>query len=191
MIKYVQSPRENKYVELNQTSWGCSCSFFLTIRAAFLQHGGVAATAAFIKGIYGEWKTIANESLLPVGLELQTMQQHLCWRAEETLPQSHGTGGGGEAAASPVLCFQTPPFIPTPTLLHPSPSSLHSFPPLACRSRSQACWGDSQVKSIKHLPPRSLLKLETWIPEKKHLNHQEFWVSTARKEGWPTPRGRM
>ncbi len=97
--------------------------FFLTIRAAFLQHGGVAATAAFIKGIYGEWKTIANESLLPVGLELQTMQQHLCWRAEETLPQSHGTGrggGGGGAAASPVLCFQTAPFIPTPTLLHPS-----------------------------------------------------------------------
>ncbi len=98
---------------------------------------------------------------------------------------------GQEGGKAPVLCFQTPPFLPTPNLLHPSPSSLHSFPPSACRSRSQACWGDSQVKSIKHLPPRSLLTLETRIPEKKHLKRQEFWVSTARREGWPTPRGRM
>jgi len=32
--------------------------------------------------------------------------------------------------------------------------------------------------------------LETQIPEKKHLKRQEFWVSTARREGWPTPRER-
>lgn len=94
--------------------------FFLTIRCAFLRHGGVAATAAFITGIYGEWKTIANESLLPVGLELQTMQQHLCWRAEVPLPQSHGTGGGEGTC---------PVFPDTPLPPNPQPPSSFSFFP--------------------------------------------------------------
>lgn len=53
----------------------------------------VPATAAFITGIHGEPKTIANESSLPVGPALQTMRQHLCWRAEVSPPQRDRKGG--------------------------------------------------------------------------------------------------